>query len=192
MDAGSLAIDLTPSEDDPWLFRSYSGSQADEDGMMYLLGVGYTRSLAGWQAGVSGAGRETDANAPGKETSAIKAFLAVHAPIWKWLLEHADVMLAVDRERPDTDIWGWLITSGPNVIHAIGAKRSVIKAGLGEELILKLAGDRWEQPQIMTLELPGIRRPGHTKPKSTNVVNLVKPRGWGLDPTWLVTRMVSR
>jgi hypothetical protein len=196
VDEGNAAVTLAPDvEDDPWLLRPYSGSEDDEGGMMYLLGVAYTRSKAGWRAGASGAGRtrdESSATARDEAVTKQRAFLAAHTPIWRWLLENADVTLAVDKLKPDTDIWGWMVTSGDDVLHAIGCKRSVIKAGLGIELIRKLAGDRWTRHQVLTLELPNLRATQHTKVKSTDIVDLTRPYTWSLDPTWLVTRMVGR
>jgi hypothetical protein len=200
------AAEVLPQDvggDDPWLFRPYSGSDDDEGGMMYLLGVSYTRSKAGWRAGADGAGRTHGIGRDGKRepltqeqrtlaTAKQQAFIAAHTPIWRWLLENADVTMAVDREKPDTDIWGWMVTSGDDVLHAIGCKRSVIKAGLGVELIRALAGDRWTRHQVLTLELPNLRATQHTKVKSSDIVDLTRPYTWSLDPTWLVTRMVGR
>lgn len=198
MDEGNAAIDLTPrvvEDDDGYDLRPYNGSEADESGLMYLLGVSYTRTKAGWRAGASGAGRtrtETDQHERADVVAKQQAFLAAHAPIWRWLLEHADVTLAVDRESPDTDIWGWMVTSGPSVLHAIGCKRSVVKAGLGPEVIRKLAGERWSTHQVLTLELPNLRSSAGSKFKSLDVVDLCRPYEWSIDPTWLITRMLNR
>ncbi len=118
--------------------------------------------------------------------------MAAHAPIFRWLLDNADVTLAVDRERPDTDIWAWMVTSGDDVLHAVGAKRSAVKNGLAVELVRGMLGDRLTRFQIVTLELPNLRAPRHSNLKSTDIVDITRPYAWCLDPTWLVTRMVGR
>lgn len=189
----SLAAETLPEATaDDWVFRPYD-ADLDESGMMYLLGVAYTRTKAGWRAGASGAGRTREANADDRESVAKQqAFLAAHAPIWRWLLENADVTLAVDPQNPETDIWGWMIASGPDVLHALGCKRSVVKAGLGPELVRALAADRWHRHQVLTLEMPNLRSSVHSKFKSLDIVDLVRPHEWSLDSTWLLTRMVNR
>jgi hypothetical protein len=171
-----------------WQFRAYD-PDLDEGGMMYLLGVSYSRGRAGWRAGASGAGETRQGSTPDQAVvDRQKAFLDTHAPIWRWLLANADVRLAVDPMKPDTDIWGWIITSEPNVIHALGVKRSVIKAGLGKELVLDLARDRWREHQVVTLELPQLRQATSTY-KSSHIVDVNRPHEWSLDPSWLLTRM---
>lgn len=200
MDEGNAAIALEPSADEAgWVLRPYD-AERDESGLMYFLGIAYTRTKAGWRAGASGAGRSDADRAQrvgmrgdGEEESLKRqAFLAAHAPIWRWLLENAEVTLAVDAANPGTDIWGWMVTSGPSVLHALGCKRSIVKAGLGPELLRDLAGERWNTHQVLTLEMPNLRPSAGSKYKSLDVVDLCRPYEWSLDPTWLVTRMVGR
>lgn len=204
VDEGNAARAIAPDVvDDPWLFRPYSGSEEDRDAMFYLLSVAYSRTSAGRRAGADSLGRkrwlgrdgeplqETPEERVAREAR-VHAFKMAHGPIWEWLLEHAEVTLAVDRERPETDVWGWLVTSGPDVLHAVGCKRSVIKAGLGEELVGQMVGDRWKRFQVLTLEMPGLCAPGRTRPPTSDQVRLSRPHTWSIDPTWLLTRMVGR
>ncbi len=176
--------------DRDWDLRPYN-ADTDEGGMMYFLGVGYTRSRAGWRAGASGAGERRGTTPDTTALTRQRAFLDACAPIWSWLLEHADVTLAVDPLDPVDSIWGWIVTSKPNVVHALGCKRSVIKAGLGKDIIMDLAGDRWRTHQVTTLELPQIRLTTTTY-KSGHIVDMRQPQEWSLDPTWLLVRMVGR
>lgn len=183
----ALAVATTERE---WALRPFD-AERDTGALMYMLGVGYTRSRAGWRAGASGSGWRSENATPDHEATAKqRAFMTAHAPLWTWLLENADVTLAVDAEDPDT-IWGWIVTSEPNVVHAIGCKRSLIKAGVGREVVLDLAGDRWRSHQVVTLELPQLRS-ARGSYKSTHILDLDRPHEWSLDPTWLLTRMVSR
>lgn len=174
-----------------WLFRPFE--EGDENAVMYMLGVGYTRSRAGWRAGATGAGQvaRTGSETPDHDVLARqKAFMSAHGPIWRWLLEYADVTLAVDPQDPST-IWGWMVTSGNDVVHALGVKRSVIKAGLGRDLVLDLAGDRWNRHQVVTLELPQLRKDKGVH-KNSHFLDMDRPYQWSLDPTWLLTRMHGR
>lgn len=196
MQEGNAAEALAEERD--WLFRAYDPNDPeDESGMMYLLGVGYARGKAGWRAGASGAGEARGGLTTGSEVASNhdalakqKAFLDSHAPIWRWLLANANVTLAVD-PLDLSNIWGWIISSEPDVVHAIGVKRSVIKAGLGRDLVRDLAGSRWSEHQVVTLELPQLRS-ATSKYKSSHLVDLDRPYQWSLDPTWLVTRMIRR
>ena len=172
-----------------WAVRPYHAD--DEGALVYLLGVSYTRSRAGHRAGAHGAGRSGVGETPDRDAyDRQRAFLDAHLPIWRWLLAHADVTLVVDPEDRSI-IWGWLVTSGETVVHALGCKRSLIKAGLAQDLILALAGDRWRAHQVVTLELPQLRR-NRAGWRSTDLVDLDRPREWSMDPTWLTTRMVGR
>jgi hypothetical protein len=180
--------------DTPWLLRGYEPTRErpydDESALMYMLGVGYTRSRAGQRAGASRAGGSTtrEERAGGTKDPHAKdremAFLAVHRPIWLWLLENADVQLAVDPEAPHI-IWAWLVTTG-DVVHAVGCKRSLIEAGLSVDVITDLLGDRLKKHQVCSLELPQMRTRGG------EAIGLDRPAQWSLDPTWLLTRMVGR
>ena len=179
-----------PADNDngsPYLFRPYDSAQ-DEDAMHYLLGVSYTRSRAGQRAGASRAGgsrtREERASGAAVKPEAVakqKAFLAAHSPIWTWLLENAEVTLACDPQAPHI-IWGWRITSEPNVLHALGCKRSLIEAGLATDLMGYLMAPL-RRFMVCTLELPQMRA------KGSNAVGIDRMREWSLDPTWLITRM---
>jgi hypothetical protein len=159
--------------------------------MVYLLGMSYRKSQAGKRAGVHSIGIK-DHVAPAPEAEAkLKSFLSDYLPIWEWLLANADVTLAVDAEAPRDSIWGWMVTSGPGVVHAAGCKRSVIAAGFGPEIVGLLLGDRWTSKQVMTLELPQFRvaNPGWKPPGDW--LNLDRPSQWALDPSWLAVRVAK-
>lgn len=170
--------------DREWLLRPYDAS-TDEDGLMYLLGMNYCRSSAAKRAGVQATNEPTAPDAAARQ----RVFLNDCRPVWRWLLESAETLVAVDAESPETSIWGWMITSGPEVLHAIGCKRSIIEAGLCQELVLDMLGERWTTPQVMTLELPQMRegRPGW--PPKKEWFNFARPAQWVLDPCWLARHM---
>lgn len=186
------ATTLTVAVDDsPWLIRPYDPDT--DDGLMGLVAVAYTRSRAGMRAGASRAGRPPRKNPDGtrevlNEDMVLKqrAFMAAHKVVWDWLLEHADVQIAVDREAPHI-IWAWLITSG-NVIHAVGCKRSLIEAGIAKDVVRDILGDRLRQHQVCSLELPQMA----TYSNKTEAIGIDRPANWSMDPTWLLTRMVGR
>jgi hypothetical protein len=71
-------------------------------------------------------------------------------------------------------------------VHAVGCKRSVIEAGLAVDVVTDLLGDRLKRHQVCSLELPQMRTRGG------EAIGLDRPSSWSLDPTWLLTRMLSR
>lgn len=177
----------------PWLMRPYDAELVhdgirEEDGLMYFLGVGYTRTRAGIRSCANHAGgSKTPAQhkAGAKKDQATMdremAFMNAHRFIFAWLLENADVTLAVDREKP-TRIWAWLVSSG-DVIHAVGCKRSLIAERLSVDVVSELLGDRLGKHQVCSLELPQMRTRG------SEAIGLDRPSSWSLDPTWLLTRI---
>lgn len=178
----------TPADDRGWLLRPFDPSTDDD--AMYLFSVAYTRSRAGQRADAQRAGGSTTLaermnpnRAPDPDrVAAQKAFLDAHRPIWEWLLEHATVTLAVDASKPET-AWAWAITSEPNIVHAVGCKRSVIEARLSVDIVRDMLGDRLRKHQVTTLELPQMRVRGG------DAIGIDRPREWSMDPTWLLTRM---
>lgn len=180
----SAAEALATQPDSPWLIRPYEAESADDEALYYMLGITYARSRAGLRAGAHRVGRpdQPDQDAIARQ----RAFLAVHRPIWSWLLEHADVQLAVDPGAPHI-VWAWLVTSGDDVVHAVGAKRTAIEGGIAQDIVRDLLGDRLRRHQVCSLELPQMRTRG-----SSDALGIDRPREWSLDPTWLLTRMVGR
>ncbi|MBX3198258.1 MAG: hypothetical protein KF894_08945 [Labilithrix sp.] len=174
-----------PSEQPPWIVRSYEPAFDD---MMYLLGVGYTRSKAGQRARAQNAGKKGVVDPD--EVARQKAFMRAHEPIWTWLLEHADVRLVCDRDD-NLIVYAWAITSEPNVVHVVGAKYDTVKAGFAAEMIVEVLGDRLKTPQVVTLELPQLpgERPSGSLPGGAI---MQRPARWYTDPSWLLTRMVPR
>ncbi len=175
-----------------WTIRP--ADEHDREGLVTMLGVAYTRTRAGQRAGASRAGGSVIP--PGHPVpddvmrAKQNAFIAAHRPLWLWLLDHAEVSLVVDPEKP-TIIWGWLLTSGPDVVHAVGVKRSFTDRHPGEEqlavaLVTDLLGVRLQKHQVATLELPQLRTRG------SGSIGIDRPQCWSMDPTWLLTRMVGR
>lgn len=163
---------------------------------MYFLGVSYCRSSAGKRAGANRAGwtQGDDPKHPVVDAEAVarqQAYLRQMRPVWRWLLDHADVTLAVDPESPDTSIWAWMITSGPEVLHAIGCKRSIIDVGLCRDIVHDLLGERWNAFQVLTLELPQMRaaRLGWKPPKDW--FGFDRPTRWVIDPAWVASHMAE-
>jgi hypothetical protein len=169
----------------PWLIRPYEAG-LDEDGMMSFLSGSYCRSDAGRRAGATGF---TEADAAGQERR--RAFQALMRPTWAWLLANCDVSLAVDPENTQTSIWAWLVTSGPDVLHAVGCKRNVIASGVSREMVLDLLGHRWESFQVVTLELPQLRKSRLGWKPMPDWLNLERPSKWTLDPSWLAARVAK-
>lgn len=172
--------------DAPWLTRSYEPERTgdgwdDEGALSYLLGVAYARSRAGQRAGASRAGYRTETPDP-HAVAKQKAFLEAHKPVWAWLLANADVQLVCDPEQPWI-LWAWLITSGGDVVHAVGCKRSLIEAGIAEDVVRDLLGGRLRKHQVCTLELPQMRTRG------PDAMGVDRPKEWSGDFTWLLTRM---
>lgn len=186
----NAVAEMSTSAVSDWLTRPFDAE--DADALRYMLGISYTRSRAGQRAGVRHAGGSKPLGAPAippdAETIARhKAFLEAHRPIWQWLFEHADIELVVDPDEPHI-IWGWLLTSGHDVIHAVGCKRSFTERSDGHErlsvdLVRFLLGDRARRHQVCTLELPQLATRG------SGVIGMDRPREWSIDPSWLITRM---
>lgn len=191
-DASAAQVDPqpAPSLDRDWIIRPYDGTASDENAVFYLLGTTYAYSRAGWRAGASkfAMGRSPERAPTPEERAKEKAFFDAHRFIWRWLIDHADIALAVDPEAPHI-IWGWLVTSGADVIHAIGCKRSAVEAGLSVDIVRDLLGARLKRYQLCTLELPQMRaQPMGGQPRSDRI-GLDRPTKWSLDPTWLLMRM---
>jgi hypothetical protein len=188
--AAVSAVSLVSDADAPWVLRSLDVENPDEvDALGYLLGVSYCRSRAGKRAGAERAGRP--GQTPNSDSIAKqKAFLAAMSGIWKWLFENATTTLAVDPEHPHI-IVGWCITSEPNVVHAVGVKRSFClddhtKDPVAVDIVQDLLGPRLGEHQVCSLELPQMARFGHGN------TGVDRPRDWSLDPTWLLLRMGTR
>ncbi len=172
-----------------WTIRA--AGDGDRDGLVTMLGVAYTRTRAGQRAGASRAGGSVVPPGHGVPDDVMRAkqnaFIEAHRPLWLWLLDHADVTLIVDPETPRI-IWGWLLTSGEDVVHAVGVKRAFTERHPGEEqlavaMVTDLIGERLRKHQVATLELPQMRTRG------SGSIGIDRPQAWSMDPTWLLTRM---
>lgn len=156
---------------------------------MYMLGTSYKRTRAGRRAGAFKVGDDEPGPDPVAKARE-QAFLEAHKPVWLWLLKNAEVSLLVDPEDPQI-IYAWMLTSGPDVLHAVGCKRSFCERKPGElppsvDLVSAILEGRLRRHQVLTLELPQLRVRG------SGTIGLDRPQEWSLDPTWLVTRMGSK
>lgn len=118
-------------------------------------------------------------------------FWKIHQPIVMGLLGESEVLVACDPERSTYEpgapavIWAWACVSG-DTVHWVAVKRSAAKAGLGEDLVRALLGDRLEREQRTTFEMPDLAR-----------LRLI-PKAWKRDRGWLSalrslsTRMLDR
>lgn len=174
-------------QDSPWVQRAYV---PETDDLLYLLSISYSRSKAGQRAGAHGAGKRSTGVVDRDAVARQQSFMRAHEPIWRWLLEHADVRVVSD---PDdlSIVYAWAITSEPNIVHVVGAKYDTIKAGFAAEMVTELLADRLTTPQVVTLELPQLpgERPSGSLPSGAI---MQRPARWYTDPSWLLTRMVSR
>lgn len=99
-------------------------------------------------------------------------------PIVTCLVRQAEVIVACDPERSTYEpglpavIWGWAVTEAETV-HGVGIKRSVVRAGLGEDLARDLLGERLTTPQRTTFELVDLAK-----------LKLI-PKEWRRDRGWL-------
>lgn len=185
--SAAVSLDI----ESPWVIRPYDPN-LDEGGLMYVLGVGYTRSRAGKRVNAHRAGgsrTKADRDAGVKdydasELDAQRAFMEAHRFIFAWLLRNADVSLAVDREKPDARVWAWLVTTG-DVIHAVGCKRALCTEKLSTDIVRDLLGERLTKHQVCSLELPQMGTRG------AEAIGIDRPYSWSLDPTWLATRIPS-
>ncbi len=101
----------------------------------------------------------------------------VHQPIVTSLLRSCTVRVACDPERSEYGplpavIWAWACVSD-GAVHWVGVKRNVARAGLGEDLVRDLLGDRLESQQRTTFELVDMRKLG------------MVPQAWRHDRGWL-------
>lgn len=107
-------------------------------------------------------------------------FWKIHQPILMGLLPQSTITVACDPERADylpgkpAIIWAWSCTSG-DTIHWVAVKRNAAKAGLGEELVHALLGDRLDREQRTTFEMVDMAR-----------LRLI-PKCWKRDRSWLAT-----
>ncbi len=182
MSAAEALEQTAPSDPTTWLLRPYMPESADDEALYYMLGISYTRSRAGMRAGAYRAGRKVPGPPSVEDVARQKAFMAAHRPVWTWLLANANVTLAVDPEAPHI-IWAWLISTD-DVVHAVGCKRSLVEAGLSQDIVRDLLGERLTRHQVCSLELPQMRSRG-----GTDAIGIDRPKSWSLDPTWLLTRM---
>lgn len=99
-------------------------------------------------------------------------------PIVTCLVRQATVIVACDPERSTYEpglpavIWGWAVVES-GTVHGVGIKRSVVRAGLGEDLARDLLGARLETEQRTTFELVDLAK-----------LKMI-PKEWRRDRGWL-------
>lgn len=84
-------------------------------------------------------------------------FWRVHQPIVEALTRFGQVRVVCDPNRATYDngpavVWAWSCTS-EDTVHWVCVKRSVVRAGFGEDIVRDLLGERLERPQQTTFEL---------------------------------------
>ncbi len=105
-------------------------------------------------------------------------FWKIHQPIVMGVLAEADVVVACDPQRSNYEpgqpavIWAWACMTG-DVVHWVAVKRTAVEAGLGEDLVRALLGDRLEREQRTTFEMVDMAR-----------LRLI-PKNWKRDRGWL-------
>lgn len=105
-------------------------------------------------------------------------FWKIHQPIVMGILAESQVLVACDPSRVHAEpgqpavIWAWACISG-DTVHWVGVKRSAVDAGLGEDLVKALLGDRLEREQQTTFEMTDLSR-----------LRMI-PKAWKRDRGWL-------
>lgn len=107
-------------------------------------------------------------------------FWQVHQPIVTSLVSPSTVRVVCDPKRATYEpgapavIWAWACMTG-STVHWVMVKRSAMRAGLGEDIVRDLLGDRLEREQRTTFELVDLAR-----------LKLIPPQ-WKRDRGWLST-----
>ncbi len=144
-----------------WLKRPYGSHKDDEDGVIYQWIRSYAHSSYGMHQG-----------AHKRHTPEAFRFWEQHRPFILALMRSSEITLACDAGAEHV-IWGWLATQG-DTVHYCFVKRSVVKAGLGLEIVKDLLGERLTKQTPYTMELVEMRR----------VPGLYIPRQWYPDFTF--------
>lgn len=129
-----------------------------------------------------------EASARGSEEQI--AYWAQHQPLVTALLRSADVLVACDPERASygpgevSVIWGWAVTSG-DIVYGVGIKRSVARAGLGEEIARALLGSALLEPRRTVLDLVDLAALRMVPPQWN------RERGWASSLRQLSARVIE-
>ncbi len=105
-------------------------------------------------------------------------FWKIHQPIVEALMRSGETRLACDPQRSTHEpgspavVWAWACCSG-DAVHWVCVKRSVVRAGLGEDIVRDLLGDRLTREQRTTFELVDLAK-----------LKMI-PREWKRDRGWL-------
>lgn len=153
----------------PWVIRPFEADDENCCVSMWLKSYAHAREVsdAGFRkASVDGSDDEL-------------RYWSTHQPIVSALLGSSEVRVACDPARVATGddggpsvIWAWACV-GPDSVHWVGVKRSVVRAGLGEDIVHNLLGDRIDREQTVTFELTDLKRIG------------LHPEKWRRDRGWL-------
>lgn len=153
---------------EPWIVRDYVPEDEACVVSTWLKGYAHAREVS--DAGLREAGVDGSADEI--------RFWRIHQPIVTALLPASQIRVVCDPNRATYEdgqlavIWAWACFDDDSV-HWVMVKRSAIKAGLGEELVRALLGDRLEREQRTTFELVDMAR-----------LRLI-PKAWRRDRGWL-------
>lgn len=151
-----------------WVIRSYEPDDEACCASMWLKGYAHSDDVR--EAGYADAAVDASPDEV--------AYWRTYQPIVTGLLRSADVRVACDPERVHAEpgrpavIWAWAAMSDDQV-HWVGVKRQATKAGLGEDLVRDLLGDRLERPMRTTFDLVDLWK-----------LRLI-PKNWQRDRRWL-------
>lgn len=151
-----------------WLLRPFEADDEDCVVSTWLKGFAHSREVS--ESGLD------KAHVDGSEDE--RRYWKIHQPIVTALVGSCDVVVACDPERvhsvPGSPavIWGWACTDG-DTVHWVCVKRSAVKAGLGEDIVRDLLGDRLTRVQRTTFDLVDLSR-----------MKLIPP-SWKRDRGWL-------
>ena len=163
----------------------------DEDALVYLWTASYCRGREGEERGAHVRQvpvRESTSSAYVRERT--RELWAEQAPLVEKLLAAPWTVTEVvcDPERVYAGangpavVWGFACTSG-DVIHHVGVKRDVVKAGFGPDIVRDLLGSRLERPCTFTHELVEMR---------TGSCGVRLPASWGWEwNLWLPRRLAG-
>lgn len=156
---------------EPWIVRDYVPEDEACVVSTWLKGYAHAKEIAGIPSM-----REAREDAHANEVY----FWQVHQPIVTSLVSPSTVRVVCDPRRSTYEpgapavIWAWACMSG-DTIHWVMVKRSAVKAGLGEDLVRAMLGDRLEREQRTTFELVDMSR-----------LKMI-PAFWRRDRGWLST-----
>ena len=154
---------------EPWIVRDYVPEDEPCVVSTWLKGYAHARDVRSFpsmrEAGVDGSPDEI-------------RYWRVHHPIVEKLVATSTVRVLCDPKRSTYEpgapavIWAWSCTDADSV-HWVMVKRSAVRAGMGQDFVRALLGDRLTRRQRTTFDLVDLRRLG------------MIPEEWQYDRRWL-------